>query len=414
MKNKIALLKKYSRENYADLMREPKETLKYPFIVPGSSYQHSLWDWDSWLTNVAVRQIMADNQDNGSSFSQCEKGCVLNFLENMLPDGRMHICISSNAKPLPDFTDGEITNIHKPIMAQRIAFILQQTNNDTSWIAPHIDKVKTFIGYYLNNCFHAPTGLFFWHDDLAIGADNEPSTYYRPKNSTAAIYLNCLMYKELNAMAYILDVLGENGEEYAAMAQRLKDAINLHMWDERNGFYYSADINLLPVDKTKWLHSGMPRHWECLLLKTDVWTGFMTMWAGIAPPERAERMVKENLLNARLFYGEYGIRSLAKTEPMYKVVKSGNPSCWLGPVWGIVQYMCFRGLLNYGYEQIAKDLAEKIICLYGASLEEYGALFEYYDPDTGAGVNNLGFQSWNLLINNMIAWYEGKNAITEF
>ena len=115
-----------------------------------------------------------------------------------------------------------------------------------------------------------------------------------------------------------------------------------------------------------------------------------------------------------LFNGGFGVRTLAKTEKMYRIVKSGNPSCWLGPVWGISNYMCYRGLKNYGYDKEAAELAEKTITLFGKDLEACGELHEYYDPDTGEGVNNPGFQCWNLLVNNMIAEEEGRKAIREF
>ena len=88
--------------------------------------------------------------------------------------------------------------------------------------------------------------------------------------------------------------------------------------------------------------------------------------------------------------------------------------CWLGPVWGISNYMCYRGLKNYGYDKEAAKLAEKTITLFGKDLEACGELHEYYDPDTGEGVNNPGFQCWNLLVNNMIAEEEGRKAIREF
>ena len=52
--------------------------------------------------------------------------------------------------------------------------------------------------------------------------------------------------------------------------------------------------------------------------------------------------------------------------------------------------------------------------LFGEDIEENGEMHEYYDPDSGVGVNNSGFQSWNLLVNNMIAWIEGRKCIEEF
>ena len=34
---------------------------------------------------------------------------------------------------------------------------------------------------------------------------------------------------------------------------------------------------------------------------------------------------------------------------MYAIIKSGNPSCWLGPVWGISNYMVFDDVANFSY-----------------------------------------------------------------
>ena len=163
------------------------------------------------------------------------------------------------------------------------------------------------------------------------------------------------------ALAKLAKGLGyeEKCEIYENDAKALKNAIQENCWDERDGFYYSVDFNLLPVDKTKVLHEGAPRHWNCLIQRIDVWSGFMAMWAGVATKEQADRMVKEHYLNERTFNAPYGVRTLSKLEKMYSLAKTGNPSCWLGPIWGISNYMTFRGLVNYGYANEAKNLAQK-------------------------------------------------------
>ena len=66
--------------------------------------------------------------------------------------------------------------------------------------------------------------------------------------------------------------------------------------------------------------------------------------------------------------------------------------------------MVFDGLVRYGYLTEAKDLAEKTITMLGRDIEECGEMHEYYDPETGIGVNNAGFQNWNLLSINMLEW----------
>ena len=211
------------------------------------------------------------------------------------------------------------------------------------------------------------------------------------------------MYKELLAADCLAKRLGIT-TDFSVRARELKQAVRDCCWDERDGFYYSVDLNLLPVDLTQKLHSGCPRHWNTLIQRIGVWSGFMAMWAGIATPEQAERMVKEHYLNEKTFCAPFGVRTLSKMEKMYTIKKSGNPSCWLGPIWGISNYMTFIGLLNYGYVSEAKKLAKKTITLFGRDIEQCGEMHEYYNPETGEGVNNPGFQNWNLLSLNMFRW----------
>ncbi len=323
-------------------------------------------------------------------------------------------CGGNRKMTIPIFEQCVKTNIHKPCLAQHAAFLAQQDHGQIDWLLPYVPRLRKFVDYYMSSCFHQETGLFYWIDDIAIGVDNDPCTFFRPNESSASILLNCMMYKELKAMDYICELTGNTDKKYQEAADRLRRTINELMWDERNGFYYSVDLNLKPIEHNKGYHSGMPRHWSSVIQKIDVWSGFLAMWAGIADIDRAKRMVKENLINKSVFCSPYGIRTLGKNEQMYRIVKSGNPSCWLGPIWGISNYMCFKGLVDYGFTAEATELAEGTVALFGADIDRNGEMHEYYHPDTGEGVNNSGFQSWNLLVNNMIAWLEGKQRVVEF
>ena len=414
MKRYSEIIKNYSKDAYKWITREPKGTLRHPFIVPGAPYPYQLWDWDSWLTDVAIRQILVDNDVPTDEFFEYEKGCIINFLEHTDENGKMPILVDG---------EGEVRflkdckNMHKPCLAQHLAFLLQMTDNDVSWLtSDHFDTLEKFIACYKREYRHEETGLYRFLDDTAIGVDNDPSIFYRPFGSTASIYLNCLMYKELLAMEYIFHAAGRcsEAEKYKKDAEELAELVREHLWDEKCGMYYSADISLYPIDPDEWLHSGKPRHWKSLIMRIDEWSGFLAMWAGIATPEQAERMVRENMLNENTFWSNYGVRSLSKLEKMYKIWQSGNPSCWIGPIWGNANYMCWRALLDYGYEAEALELAKRTVEMFGRGIEEHGEMHEYYHPDTGEGVHNISFQSWNLLVNNMIAWLEGRKKISEF
>lgn len=44
------------------MYREAGGALVFPFLAPGSNqYLDMLWDWDSWLSNIALRQILLEN-----------------------------------------------------------------------------------------------------------------------------------------------------------------------------------------------------------------------------------------------------------------------------------------------------------------------------------------------------------------
>lgn len=405
MQEKINRILDYAKQNYRQMFREPGGHLKYQFLVPGSVYDDSLWDWDSWLANIALRQFVTED------ISSYEKGCILNFLNIMDEQGRSPIVVLPHMF-FPDVYNADEINIHKPCLVQHAAFLVKNDGGDAEWLRPHFGGLARFVDYYRTHCRHE-NGLYYWIDDSAIGVDNDPCTFYRPQKSSASIYLNCLMYKELCALCYVGEQLGEDVSAYASEAEHLKTAVQTHCYDEKDGFYYSVDLNLEPIIPGG-KHCGYPRHWDCLIQRIGVWSGFMAMWSGIATPEQAQRMVAENLLDEKAFWCAGGVRTLSKYEKMYRVVASGNPSCWLGPVWGISNYMVFRGLVKYGFDAEAKALAEKTIDMFSNDIKKTGVLHEYYDPETAEPIINPGFQNWNLLSLNMGAWLQGRPVSEEF
>lgn len=424
------LIKQHVYADYKKMYKQPEGgALLYPYLTPGSnSYAAVLWDWDSWLSDVALRQILADKgteQDRREAL-QYEQGCILNYLAyTSESDGYMPMVVDAQSDPNKiKPRDIYATNMHKPVIAQHAAFIVQQNGGNADWLRDGFCRMRAFINNYQEHHRHQATGLYYWQDDLAIGVDNDPSTFFRPKGSSASIYLNCLMYKELRAMVYLAQQMGMSVEarQYEHDASQLRDAVRAHCWDEKDGMYYSVDINLLPYTgepqmifgKPFVLHEGAPRDYPCLIQRLGVWSGFMTLWAGVATPEQARRMVHENLMDERTFCAPYGVRTLSKLEKMYNLRATHNPSNWQGPIWGISNYMVFRGLADYGFETEARQMAEKTISLFGEDLRKSGTLHEYYDPDTAAPIINPGFQNWNYLVLNMLAWVEGRNVVKEF
>lgn len=420
MDSSITALKDFIIGTSGKMTREASGILRYPYIVPSASdspyYSNTLWDWDAWLTSIMLGQV-EEYTGQAGQFADYERGSILNFLALCTEDGRMPICVTPD-KPLTvrhkDSPDAE-TNMHKPVLAQQLAALCQRGGGDVAWALPHLDKLRAFLNRYMTAQRNEETGLLFWIDDYAVGVDNDPAVFYKPDRSCGSIYLNCLMVRELEAMGYLMEQAGDMREANAwrGKAQTLADAINRYCWDERDGTYYSVDFGLRPVDPGAWLHSGAPRDYPCLIMRLDSWSSFLPLWAGIASPEQARRMV-ERLRDPRTFACRGGVRTLSRLERMYDIRATNNPSNWRGPVWGISNFMVFSGLLKYGYTEDAQELAHKTIQLFGRDLEVNGCLHEYYHPDTGMPIVTHGFQNWNFLVLNMIAWLEGRRFMDTF
>lgn len=391
----IAAIENYVLKNYKNNFREPCDRLPFHFLVPGANYTHQLWDWDSWLTGYALMEI------NDPSIEKYEKGSVLNFLASIDEQGRIPILIEDRPNWLFDIDDKYKSNIHKPCLAIQ-ALEISLHYNDVNWIKNDFDKILKFNSFYEKNQKHQETGLYFWLDDLAIGFDNDPTVFYSRDKSTASIYLNCLMHEELLAISKLAKLLGKNDieEEYIKKADELKKAIRKECYDPIDGFYYSSSF-LRPVDKNEWLHSNHPRFWSTLPIKITTWAGMLSLWSNVATKQEAKRIVKK-YLDSKGLCSKYGIRSLAKNEKMYGVFDTGNPSCWIGPIWINANYFTYVGLKNYGYNKLAKEIALKTIKLLGQDIIKNGDFHEYYDPETGKGVRGLGFQSWNFLVLKMV------------
>ncbi|CAH0123785.1 Glucosidase YgjK [Microbacterium sp. Bi98] len=416
----MSLLEGYIIKNSELMMREPAGILAHPYTVPSAPdapyYSTALWDWDSWTISAVLAQVESVSDSPGRFFPY-EEGSILNFLDQTDADGVIPICLN----PEGPFSHGDgsrlngfAQNMHKPVLAQHAAMLAQRQRN-AEWLRPHMGKLGAFINRYMDSHIHAGTGLAYWQTDFAIGVDNDPSVFYRPDKSTASIYLNSLLYRELLAYGHLLEELDqlEEANIWRRKAQDLADSINTHCWDERDGTYYSVDLALNPIDESDWLHGGAPRAWSSLLLRIDNWSSFMPLWAGFVSQEQAERMVAR-LRDERTFSANFGVRTLSRLEKMYDLRATNNPSNWLGPIWGISNYLVFRGLVKYGYVDDARLLAEKTVALFGRDLETSGVLHEYYNPDNGEPIVTKGFQNWNFLVLTMIGYLQGRPLVTEF
>lgn len=418
------LIREYIQGNVLSILKESNSYLKYPFVDPGSVYDGNLWDWDSFwavysMLNMVENSLFGEEKtkEYKDLFILHAKGNIHNFFDNQLEDGYIPMMMEKNDLPEPYLNikhkEGIVMNMHKPFLCQQIA-IISGFCEDFFWVEKYFSNIEKYFSCYDTYYYNSNCSLYVWADDIMIGMDNDPATFGRPKFSTANMFLNGFMVSELKAAATIAEKLGykERTEYFTAKSEALVKAIQEECFDSRDKFFYSVDVDI----KTRafdWFHKGLGVFWKSLPIKIRAWTGFVPLWSGIATKEQAAYIV-EHITDKVTFNSEYGIASLAMDEKMYNIEATNNPSNWLGPIWIVVSYVVFRGLMNYGYVQEAKELCNKIITLLGEDIERTGTLHEFYDPASGRPIMNGGFLNWNLLVINMIDELKGKQPISRF
>ena len=401
----------YFARTAPQLLRPAEGFLKHPSIapsLPGKTYSTNLWDWDTYWTARGLFAFAKMTGNDALHRRICEHavGSLKDFLDHQSETGRIPIMVSvdridllgSLKKTCPNYR-----NQAKPIFGQ-LALLAADEMGSVDWLSGDFDKILQFYNsWVLGN--QSATGLLVWGDDVGIGNDNDPTTYGRPFFSSANVLLNCLYYEDLKAVAELARRLGRRGDQKRLEAQAKQQGkyIEELLWDPRDRFYYTADVQckdhraeLIPDIKR-----GMAMSWHSLPLRIQTFTGFLPLWCRLATQDDARMLVEGSYLKDERFRAPYGVRSLSSHETMYSLAFSSNPSNWLGPVWILVNYLVWKALGNYGYEDQAGELRDKTLRLLASDLAKHGSLNEYYDPDTGAPLSHAGFMDWNLLVLEM-------------
>jgi putative isomerase len=394
------------------LLRPAEGILAHPNIapsLPGRQYATQLWDWDTYWTTRGLFRLAGTTNDHDfrKKVGEHAVGSFMNFFDHQSDEGRVSIMLDvKNADPFGTLKKDrpQSQNQAKPIFAQ-LALLISDELGSVDWLGPHFDKLLRFYASWVSGN-QSSIDLLVWGNDVAIGNDNDPTTFGRPFFSSANLLLNCLFYEDLKAATELAGRLkrSEDEQRLSAQARTLGENIEKYSWDPRDQFYYTVDVQC--VDRRRELihgvKPGMDMSWHCLPLRIQTFTGFLPLWCGLATPDQAKELVQANYLADDRFRGNWGIRSLSSRESMYCMNFSSNPSNWLGPVWIIVNYFVWKGLNDFGFHDAAKDLADKTVRLLSTDLARNGALNEYYHPDTGMALSHKGFMDWNLLVLEMM------------
>ncbi|GMU83893.1 MAG: hypothetical protein AMXMBFR47_37630 [Planctomycetota bacterium] len=283
-----------------------------------------------------------------------------------------------------------------PCLGSYMIWKTQAARPDKAWLKGIYPRLQTWHRYWMKHRDGNGDGLLEWGSDATpkyefpqllqdnpqlrhsakcamyeSGLDNSPmydDVPFDERKCTlelADVGLNSYYAMDCESLARIAACIGKPRDaaayrrEYEAICQRIND----RLWDEAAGIYCN-------------------RHWDGRLSKRWAPTSFFPLIAGVAPRERAERMVREHLCNPAEFWGEWVIPSIARNDPAFP-----DNDYWRGRIWGPFNLLVAEGLRRYRFDDVAAEFAEKSLALFMKNWREDGGVYENYNAVTGKGAD---------------------------
>lgn len=179
-----------------------------------------------------------------------------------------------------------------------------------------------------------------------------------------------ILHRADEDLAALAVELGEATHEIESWLQRTRKVFNERFWVDERGLYLDYDLRArapIPVNAN---------------------ATFAPLYAGLASPAHATRLVKEHFDNPAEYApgvnSKFRLPSVAKNEPGYSARRY-----WCGPVWIQMNWIIAQGLRRYWFATEADSLIHDALALM-----EQSGFREYYDPRDGSGCGSQDF-SWS-------------------
>ncbi|MES2488255.1 MAG: trehalase family glycosidase [Pseudomonadota bacterium] len=381
---------------------------QYPFLIPAGRFRETYY----WDTCFGVDGILASGR------YELARMQADNLLENIrrfgfIPNGSRDYYLTRSQVPL------SASMIRKVVEASQLDYA---NRNDTAgssrllqWVRERAVPLleREFIDFWSNpeTRFDAETGLHHHWDELnttrpeRFSADNESNlgetfrdvrasaesgldftNMFRGKSGKnessqfASVLLNAVLYGFVRDLAWLAGFakMEDKQTSFLNIQEQRGNSLNRYLWDDATGVYRHYHLK----DKTQ--SEGL------------CFASYAPLYARACTPEQAARVVEA----ARVLESNGGICASNLRESSHQ---------WDGPNgWAPIQMIVVEGLLNYGYTEDARRIAEKWVSALSDVHSEHQQFFERIDVDTRAlpseGYDKYPVQEGFLWTNASFVW----------
>jgi alpha,alpha-trehalase len=372
-----------------ELQRQPDEvagsliSLPHPYIVPGGRFRE-IYYWDSYFTMLGLQvskridliQYMVDN------FSY-----LINHI-GYIPNGNRAYYIGRSQPPffacmvnlLSEEKGKKILVNYLPQLVKEYDFWMKGID-ELKHDNPFVKRVALLPGGEILNHYwdenDTPRPESFKEDVELASKSKDKKIMYRHLRAAAesgwdfssrwfkdvkdfssihtteiiAIDLNCLLYnlEKTIAEAYRLSNDLPSSVKYESASNHRRDAINKYCWDDEQGFYFDYDYESGIKKESLTLAAAYPLFFE------------------IASKEQAAGVAK--ILQEK-FMCAGGLVSTTETTDQQWDAPNG---------WAPLQWIAIRGLVKYGYIDLARDIAKRWMSINEKVYRNTGKMMEKYN-----------------------------------
>ncbi len=362
------------------LLRQNHRTVAgYTFTIPSPyEYRHQ-WLWDSCFHAIVLRHF-----DTAAAEKELISLMASQHKSGMVPHESKYTLFGTELPYTSRITQ-------PPLIARAVLDVYSKSRNKKFLmdIFPRLQLYQSWLEEkrevsdvlkVIDSNESGEDNSVLWDDEFTIPTH---MTYLRwlttyvpfvPQKAAIKSVKSTVIYVDaLHCMAEMAKTLGM--KEYSSYYKEKSEAVAAAMaavFKLKDGLYYSRTNKNRPI-----------------LYKTN--SLFAPMFAGIVTKSEAKKLVEEHLLNEKEFWTEFAIPTVAISEPKFSA-----KGYWRGPMWVNINWMLYRGLLRYGFKDVARQLLQKTI----AAVKKSG-FREYYNPLTGEGLGARQF-GWSTLVADMI------------
>jgi putative isomerase len=359
----------------------PEPPLQHPWIAPGGNYRGQ-WLWDTMFV-VDLLSILPDKKDVIRDVFQ-------NYWEfqtrwNEVKPDYAHDMIPCSMRPGADWENEDHLFSQIPILAWGIERVYRR-NGDRRLVEESLNPLESFHEWYWRERDVTNVGLVTVGAYSGIVQDARYETYDYECNMDGLKLTRHPSRKVENEGSWYGDILVTANTSYLVLAEKSLEWLALvlgekemagrrhlriskaeksmreHMWDEEAGTFLSVERDTLKKVPVATIGSWIPL---CARIPTRV---------------QANRMAQT--LQAENWQTPLPIPTVDRMDDRYI-----SDDFWRGDVWPATNYQVASGLADYGFRDLAADIADKTV----ANAIRKG-ISERYDSITGEslGVPYLG------------------------